>query len=227
MAILLGHIGFRLDISWLGRMYKKNTAVTGFCIGCFLLTTDGSEVTTGSPTGVRMIDGGTPVNCDNIGSASYDTTLGAWKINLSADDMNGSVIAIVFKLAGCVPIWFNIHTVTGVPDSNGKYAATLQSTDVTGYLETNCIQIKSVDADTALVNNVGPDVFLDYADTVEDDITIRMALRAVCSAMAGLLSGAGTGSEVFKAIGASSDGTTRITVQGDATGNRTGVVLNL
>jgi hypothetical protein len=99
-------------------MYKKNTAVTGFVIGAFIKTSDGSEVTTGTPTCKRSIDG-TAGSCAN--AAAYDATLAAWKIDLAAADLNGDQIGLVFKLADCQPVAFNIKTVAGVPDANGNY----------------------------------------------------------------------------------------------------------
>ena len=38
-------------------MFKKNTAVTGFPIGKFIKTADGSEVATGTPDCKRAING--------------------------------------------------------------------------------------------------------------------------------------------------------------------------
>lgn len=60
---------------------------------------------------------------------------------------------------------------------------------------------------------------LDLANGVETSITVRQALRAMASALAGNVTGAGTGAELFKALGNS--GTTRISNAGDTSGNRT------
>jgi hypothetical protein len=105
-------------------MFKKNTAVTGFVIGKFILTADGAEATTGTPACKRMIDGtgGTLTN-----SASYDATSGLWKINLAAGDMNGDLIGLAFTLADCQPITYTIKTVTGAPNASGNMPVDIQT----------------------------------------------------------------------------------------------------
>lgn len=66
--------------------------------------------------------------------------------------------------------------------------------------------------------------FLDDPSGLETGVTVRQGLRAVASTLAGAVSGGGTASEAFKAIG--NPGTTRVTNAGDVTGNRT-ITLNL
>lgn len=68
---------------------------------------------------------------------------------------------------------------------------------------------------------------LDLTDGIETGITLRKAQRAVAAILAGIISGAGTGTEVFKALGAAAGGTTRVTVTVDAAGNRSVETLNL
>jgi hypothetical protein len=62
---------------------------------------------------------------------------------------------------------------------------------------------------------------LDLANGVESGKTLRQALRAMAAVLAGDVTGAGTATEVFKALG--NAGTTRVTVPVDVDGNRTGV----
>lgn len=105
-------------------MIKKNTAFAGFGIGCFIKTADGSEITTGTPTCKRLLDG-TAGSCSN--AASYDSTAGCWKIDLTAADLNADSVTLIFKLTDCQPITFPFHTVTGVPDSNGNMPSDIQT----------------------------------------------------------------------------------------------------
>lgn len=67
--------------------------------------------------------------------------------------------------------------------------------------------------------------YLDLTDGVEAGVTPRQALRAIAAICAGIVSGAGTGTEVFKGVGQASGGTTRATVTVDSSGNRSAVVL--
>lgn len=66
---------------------------------------------------------------------------------------------------------------------------------------------------------------LDLTDGVETGVTTRQALRAIGSAVLGQVSGGGTGSETFKALGNAS--ITRAVVTATTQGNRTAVALTL
>jgi hypothetical protein len=68
---------------------------------------------------------------------------------------------------------------------------------------------------------------LDLTDGIETGVTPRQLLRGVGAALFGLVTGAGTGTEVFKGAGQTSGGTTRLTYTVDSSGNRSGVTLNL
>jgi hypothetical protein len=59
--------------------------------------------------------------------------------------------------------------------------------------------------------------------TIETGLDARQSLQIMASALAGVVSGAGTGTIVFKGAGVD---TTRITGSTDGTGNRTAVALN-
>lgn len=68
------------------------------------------------------------------------------------------------------------------------------------------------------------DALLDRADAIETGITERQAMRAILAMLAGVVTGAGSGTEVFKNPGG---GTTRVTVTVDSSGNRSLIVTNL
>lgn len=66
---------------------------------------------------------------------------------------------------------------------------------------------------------------LDLSNAIETGLTPRQALRLMTSIMGGLLNGAGTGTEVFKAaVSANKD---RITAKVDDKGNRTNISVDL
>lgn len=69
------------------------------------------------------------------------------------------------------------------------------------------------------------DDFLDAANGVETGMTMRQALRLCASVLGGLVSGASTGTEVFRA--AVSNASARVTFTVDANGNRTSISYNL
>lgn len=78
----------------------------------------------------------------------------------------------------------------------------------------------------ALLDGV-PGALLDLTDGIETNITPRQALRAIAAKSAGLISGAGSGTEIVKGIGQSAGGTTRGTALVDGSGNISGWTLNL
>lgn len=81
----------------------------------------------------------------------------------------------------------------------------------------------SVSADIAALPsaNANADALLDRANAVETGVTLRGLMRLLGAVMAGKLSGAGTGTEVFRNTVA--DSKNRITATVDASGNRTAI----
>ena len=77
---------------------------------------------------------------------------------------------------------------------------------------------------TAQSNDVGA---LLATNGIETGVNLKQALEAISAMLTGIVSGGGTGTEVFKAIGAAAGGTTRVTVTDDSSGNRSAVSLNL
>lgn len=77
------------------------------------------------------------------------------------------------------------------------------------------------------LNDIAVADILDLADAIETGVTVRKALRATAAKSAGLISGAGTGTEVIKGIGQTSGGTTRLTATVDGSGNISAWALNL
>jgi hypothetical protein len=75
---------------------------------------------------------------------------------------------------------------------------------------------------TPTERNAVADALLDRAGAV-DSKTVRQALRYMAAVVSGKVSGAGTGTEVFKGLDGS---TTRITVTADEDGNRTGITYD-
>jgi hypothetical protein len=68
---------------------------------------------------------------------------------------------------------------------------------------------------------------LDLANGIESGVTPRQAFRAMGAILAGIVSGGGTATEVFKGLGQAAGGTTRVTVTAEADGDRPAVTLNL
>ena len=130
-------------------MFKKNTPITGFVIGKFIKTNDGSEVTTGTPTCKRMLDGTGGVLTN---AAYYDAISGLWKINLTAADMNGDLIGLAFTLTNCQPITFTIKTVVNnADDIYSRLYAVAEVVDEIEYFTTEVIPATLATMDERLI----------------------------------------------------------------------------
>lgn len=78
---------------------------------------------------------------------------------------------------------------------------------------------------TAAERTTLSNTLMDLANGVEDGMTPRQAMRLLTAILGGLVSGAGTGTEVFKAaVSASKE---RVTATVDSKGNRTGISVDL
>jgi hypothetical protein len=113
-------------------MFKKNTAVTGFLIGNFIKTSDGSVITTGTPTCKRILDG-TGAACTN--AASYNADALGWEIDLAAGDLNGDMVGLSFTLTDCQPISYTIRTSTKLVSDLVDAAAAPSASDIKTALE--------------------------------------------------------------------------------------------
>ena len=75
--------------------------------------------------------------------------------------------------------------------------------------------------------NAIADALLGRSDGIETGITPRQALRAIAAVVAGVITTSQEAQEIFKALGATSLGTTRVTLTVDSEGNRSAVTLDL
>ena len=100
--------------------FKKNTAVTGFPFA-LVSATDGSAITTGTVTGYYTLDGGTQGTI--AGTATHEGN-GQWSVNLTAAEMNGDVVGLLFTHASAIPVHFTIKTDTKIVSDLNDIAAT-------------------------------------------------------------------------------------------------------
>ena len=87
--------------------FKKNTAVTGFPFG-MVSATDGSDITTGTPVGYYTLDGGTQTAIGDVTPVHEGN--GQWTVDLTAGEMNGDIIGLVFTHTSAVTVPFTIKT---------------------------------------------------------------------------------------------------------------------
>jgi hypothetical protein len=86
--------------------FKKNTGITGFTF-TMVKKTDGSAITSGQVNGYISKDGGAQAGLTN--SAVHKGN-GQWSVNLTAAEMNGDVIGLLFTHTDAVNVHFTIKT---------------------------------------------------------------------------------------------------------------------
>jgi len=92
-------------------VFKKNTAVTGFTFG-LVSSTDGSDITTGTPVGYYTLDGGTQTAIGDVTPVHEGN--GQWSFDLTAGEMNGDVVGLTFTHASAITAHFTIKTDTKI-----------------------------------------------------------------------------------------------------------------
>lgn len=89
-------------------MLKKNVAVTGFTVA-MINKGNGNAITTGTVSGYVTKDGGTQTA---IAGTPTHKGNGQWSVNLTATEMNGNVVGLLFTHTDAVPVNFTIPTYT-------------------------------------------------------------------------------------------------------------------
>ena len=91
--------------------FKKNTAVTGFIFG-LVSSTDGSDITTGTPVGYYTLDGGVQTAIGDVTPVHEGN--GAWSFDILAAEMNGDIVGLTFTHASAITVHFTIKTDTKI-----------------------------------------------------------------------------------------------------------------
>ena len=135
---------------------KKNTAITGFSF--LILDSTGSQETAGTVTGYYSHNGTYQDTLTN--SPSYDSSLKAWKVNLTAGELNSDLVSITFTHDGTgIDTHFQIHTtVKTIDDLNDVSTSDVNSEVDTALSDINldhllAVQCDSTDITNAVVNH--------------------------------------------------------------------------
>ena len=152
--------------------------------------------------------------------------LTAAKFAAGAFDAVWTVTTRTLSAAGVQAIWDALTSALTTVGSIGKLAV---DNLVAIKAKTDNLPVAPAAAGSAMTLTSGErnsiaDARLDLSNGVETSVTVRTLYRALGAALAGQITGAGTSTEVFRAIG--NAGTTRITITADASGNRTNVTLS-
>ena len=101
--------------------FKKNTAITGFTLG-LTSSTDGSDITTGTPVGYYTLDGGTQTAIGDVTPVHKGS--GQWSFDLLAAEMNGDIVGLTFTHTSAITAHFTIKTDTKITSELNDIAAT-------------------------------------------------------------------------------------------------------
>jgi hypothetical protein len=112
--------------------FKKNTAVTGFTF-TLIKRSDGTGITNGTVNGYRSIDGGNQAGLTN---SPMHIANGQWKVNLTAAEMNGEIIGLLFTHTDGVNVHFTIKTEHQALEKSAKILVNRAEQDkVTGAIK--------------------------------------------------------------------------------------------
>jgi hypothetical protein len=87
--------------------FKKNTAISNFMFLMRLSSDHLTPATGKSVVAERSIDGGSFGTCTN---AVSEMSIGCYKINFSAVDLNGDSVTFKFTASGCDPVFVTVKT---------------------------------------------------------------------------------------------------------------------
>jgi len=101
-------------------MIKKNTAITGFPF-VILSVVDGSAITSGTVSGYVTIDGGTQTALTNTPIHEGN---GQWSVDLTAGELNGAIIGLVFSHPTGITQHFTlpttVRTIDDISDASNR-----------------------------------------------------------------------------------------------------------
>lgn len=199
-------------------MFLRQSTAIEIAIGPFLDATDGVTAEPGltiTQADVRLKKNGAAWAQANQSSAATYEENGWYEKSLDTTDTNtvGKLLVGVAE-SGAVPVWHEFFVLPQVifdalfasganAFAGAAGATTLGTTAAEGIANT----------------------YLDLANAVETGLTPRQAQRVLTAAVAGLLSGGGTNTEVVRNAVANSK--VRITATVDSSGNRTAIVFDL
>jgi len=127
------------------------------------------------------------------------------------------------------PFGFNVVVFAAERGTNSALLASGYTAPANSDITAIKAKTDTIPASPAAVSDIPTtsaiaNALLDLADAIETGLTPRQAIRLQLAALAGKLSGAGTGTEVFR--NAVADSKVRITATVDGDGNRTAITTD-
>ena len=182
------------------------------------------------PTGTLYVNGtsnAAVVTVTNITTGVYKAALTLPSLT-AGDVVSLRIAATVNAIAGEGVVWQEVADTERVSDLTDEVIGT--GAGLTALGDTRLANLDAAVSGRAVAGEAaaavaGLSTFAPATDEVETGITWAEWAKALGAVLAGVASGGGTTTVVFKALG--NAGTTRVTATVDANGNRSAVTLNL
>lgn len=217
------------------RFLRQSTSVD-VPIGPFLDSTDGNTVESGltlTQPDIRLKKNGGAWAQKNAAQTLTHEENGNYEVTLDATDTNTlGLLRLHVHESGALPVWEDFTVIpANVYDSliGGSDTLDVQVTGMganvitSSAINTDAITATGLAADAA---NEIADALLNRANAIETGLTPVQALRLIAAALAGKVSGGGTGTvTVRNAVADSKDRIVATTP--DANGNRTAITVDL
>jgi len=216
LAVTAGTVSDKTGYS-LTQAFPANFAALGITAGGHVSNVDTLTTYTGNTP--QTGDGYAILNNGTYGNSALHTQIGSpqqvgtkYAVTLASTDVTGNLPADLQTI--------KTQTVTcsaavTIEPFVGSVAAALV-VDTSG-------RVDLVNAPNATALNAAADALLDRANAIETGITPRLAWRYVASTTVGVITDAGTGTEIYAGIGVA---TARVTATVDASGDRSAIVLS-
>jgi hypothetical protein len=218
---------------------QKSTASQIVILGHFVDSTDGNTEKTSltiNNTDIKIWKtGATSLANKNSGGATHISN-GIYYATLDATDTNTSGPLVIFvHVTGALPVRLEcdvMDTTVAYPffDGTGDFSSTQKTSIGTATWSTPATRTLTAFTGQPRTDLAGSDAALNnisvaniLAGTVEGTTTLKQAINIHTAALAGKLSGAGTGTLTFRDVG---DTKARITATVDANNNRTAMTLD-
>lgn len=153
-------------------MFKKNTAITGFTF-TLINSSDGSSITSGTVNSYVTIDGG--IQTATTALATHEGN-GQWSINLTAAEMNGDLVGLLFTHDSAVPAHFTIKTDTKLVGELADVTASQVNTEASNAISSAALATAS---SLATVDTVVDSIQTDLSNVTYGLGAIKTAIDAV------------------------------------------------
>lgn len=200
----------------------KNTA--GQRIGAQLISTTDGSAFTGAATVYVTIDAGTQtIGSVGSGVCTHEGN-GYHTYAPSQAETNGNLVAFTFVGSGAIATTVQVYTVD-LALMTTAFQAGLATASAQATAQADLDILTGFDGATVSAASIAAITSATFSNPIETNLTFLQSQRLQSSILGATVSGAGSGTETFRA--ARNSGTTRVVVTVDQLGNRSSINYTL